>query len=56
MILPDFIFQLNADEKKEVVTNFNHLTKLKFSARQPYAFTEDGALMLGNVLKFIASS
>jgi hypothetical protein len=47
----DFMFQLNADEKQEVVTNCDHLTKLKFSASMPYAFTEHGALMLGNVLK-----
>ncbi len=48
---PDFMFQLNADEKYEVVTNCDHLAKLKFSATLPYAFTEHGALMLGNVLK-----
>jgi len=47
----DFMFQLNADEKAEVVANCGHLTKLKFSPSLPYAFTEHGALMLGNVLK-----
>jgi hypothetical protein len=47
----DFMFQLNAEEKREVVTNCDHLTRLKFSASLPYAFTEHGALMLGNVLK-----
>ncbi len=47
----DFMFQLNADEKVEVVTNCDHLARLKFSASLPYAFTEHGALMLGNVLK-----
>jgi len=45
------MFQLNADEKQEMVTNFDHLTKLKFFFSQPYAFTEHRALMLGNVLK-----
>ena len=47
----DFMFQLNADEKAEVVANCDHLAKLKFSRSLPYAFTEHGALMLGNVLK-----
>ena len=47
----DFIFQLTAEEKQEVVTNCDHLTKLKFSSSLPNAFTEHGALMLGNVLK-----
>jgi hypothetical protein len=35
----------------EVVTNCDHLAKLKYSPTLPYAFTEHGALMLGNVLK-----
>jgi len=47
----DFMFQLTAAEKTEVVTNCDHLAKLKFSPSLPYAFTEHGALMLGNVLK-----
>ena len=47
----DFMFQLTAAEKHEVVTNCDHLARLKFSASLPYAFTEHGALMLGNVLK-----
>lgn len=46
----DFMFQLTAPEKQEVVTNCDHLAKLKFSRTMPYAFTEHGALMLGNVL------
>lgn len=47
----DFTFQLTAIEKIEVVTNCDHLAKLKYSSTLPYAFTEHGALMLGNVLK-----
>ena len=47
----DFMFQLNAEEKVEVVANCDHLAKLKFSSTMPNAFTEHGALMLGNVLK-----
>lgn len=45
------MFRLTAAEKAEVVTNCDHLAKLKFSPALPHAFTEHGALMLGNVLK-----
>ena len=31
----DFLFQLTADEKTEVVTNFDHLQNLKFSKALP---------------------
>ena len=37
-----FVFQLTADEKTEVVTNCNHLARLKFSKVLPFAFTEHG--------------
>jgi hypothetical protein len=47
----DFMFRLNAEEKAEVVANCDHLAKLKYSPTLPYAFTEHGALMLGNILK-----
>ena len=46
----DFLFQLTHQEKKEVVTNCDHLARLKFSPVRPYAFTEHGALMAANVL------
>ena len=46
----DFMFQLTETEKSEVVTNCDHLARLKFSPFLPYAFTEHGALMLANVL------
>ena len=46
----DFMFQLTAEEKAEVVANCDHLTRLKFSRTRPYAFTEHGALMAANVL------
>jgi ORF6N domain len=46
----DFMFQLTADEKIELVTNCDHLQKLKFSKSLPYAFTEYGAVALANVL------
>jgi hypothetical protein len=45
-----FMFQLNEAEKIEVVTNCDHLAKIKFSPHLPFAFTEHGALMLANVL------
>lgn len=47
----DFMFQLKAEEKAEVVANCDHLGQIKYSPSLPYAFTEHGALMLGNVLK-----
>ena len=46
----DFLFQLSGEEKQEVVTNCDHLARLKFSKTCPYAFTEHGALMAANVL------
>jgi len=46
----DFMFELTAEEKAEVVANCDHLQKLKFSPYLPYVFTEHGALMLANVL------
>jgi hypothetical protein len=47
---PDFMFQLDVPEKAEVVTNCDHLQKLKFSKALPFAFTEYGAVALANVL------
>jgi hypothetical protein len=47
----DFMFRLSAQEKQEVITNCDHLARLKFSRTLPFAFTEHGALMLGNVLQ-----
>ena len=46
----DFMFQLTPQEKAEVVTNCDHLLRLKFSPVRPYAFTEHGAIMAANVL------
>ena len=36
----DFMFQLSSAKKAEVVTNCDHLSKLKFSRALPFAFTE----------------
>ncbi len=46
----DFMFRLTETEKQEVVTNCDHLKRLKFSPTLPYAFTEHGALMVASVL------
>ena len=46
----DFMFQLNAEEKAEVVANCDHLEKLKYSPGYPYAFTEHGVIMAASVL------
>jgi hypothetical protein len=46
----DFLLQLTADEKTEVVANCDHLQNLKFSKALPFAFTEHGAIQAANVL------
>jgi hypothetical protein len=46
----DFMFQLTASEKREVVTNCDHLSRLRYSPTLPRAFTEHGALMVASVL------
>ena len=46
-----YCFILTQGEKDEVVTNCDHLLKLKFSYNLPYAFTEQGVAMLSAVLK-----
>ena len=46
----DFMFQLTKAEKEEVVTNCDHLKRLKFSSNLPYAFTEHGTIMLATIL------
>ncbi|MDA8241825.1 MAG: ORF6N domain-containing protein [Nitrospiraceae bacterium] len=46
----DFMFQLTAEEKAEVVAKCDHLKQLRFSHVFPYAFTEHGAIMLASVL------
>ena len=47
----DFMFQLSSTEKDELVTNCDHLSALKYSSTNPYAFTEQGVSMLSAVLK-----
>lgn len=47
----DFMFQLNKLEKDKVVAKCDHLKIIKFSSKNPYVFTEHGAVMMANVLK-----
>ena len=46
-----YLFELDKYEKEEVIKNFDHLKKLKFSRLQPTAFTERGLYMLATILK-----
>ena len=46
-----YVLVLNGTEKNEVVENFDHLKKLKFSPQLPKAFTEKGLYMLATILK-----
>ena len=46
----DFVFRLTPEEKTEVVTNCDHLARLRFSPNLPYAFSEHGAIMAANLL------
>ena len=49
---PDgYIISLTDNEKAEVVENFHHLEKIKFSPVMPKAFTKKGCYMLATVLK-----
>lgn len=46
-----FIFQLNDQEKNELVANCDRFKKLKYSTSNPYVFTEQGEAMLSAVLR-----
>ena len=47
----NYVFEFTKEEKMEVVKNFDHLTKIKFSPHLPKAFTEKGLYMLATILK-----
>jgi len=48
---PDgYLISLTDEEKAEVVENFHHLEKLKFSPVLPKAFTKKGLYMLATIL------
>lgn len=46
----DFMFQVTAAEKEQLILMFEHLNSLKYSPVLPYVFTEHGAVMLASVL------
>ena len=46
----DFAFRLTKAERAEVVTNCDHLARLRYSSALPFVFTEHGAVMAANVL------
>ncbi|WP_206367018.1 ORF6N domain-containing protein [Sphingobacterium sp. SGG-5] len=46
-----FRFQLNNQEKDELVANCDRFESLKHSSVNPYAFTEQGVAMLSAVLR-----
>jgi len=46
----DFAFELTAEEKKEVITNCDHLSNLKFSPHPVKVYTEHGVLQAASVL------
>lgn len=47
----DFMFELNREEKEQLVTNCDRLKRLKHSYINPLVFTEQGVAMLSSVLK-----
>ncbi|MBI3981729.1 MAG: ORF6N domain-containing protein [Gemmatimonadetes bacterium] len=47
---PDFRFRLTKTERDKVVTDCDHLRRLRFSPVLPWAFTEHGAVMAASVL------
>lgn len=46
----DFMFQLNEQEKKELIAICDRFKTMKHSPVNPYAFTEQGVAMLSSVL------
>ena len=46
----DFTFQLTVPEKAEVITNCDHLARLRFAKSRAFAFTERGAIMAATVV------
>ena len=47
----DFMFKLTRSEMREVVDACSHLSNLRYSRTNPFAFTEHGAIMAATVLK-----
>jgi hypothetical protein len=51
-----YVFELTKKEKSEVVENFHHLERLKFSPTSPKAFTEKGLYMMATILKSVKAT
>lgn len=47
----DFMFELNEDEKHELITKCDNLKSLKFNPSKVKVFTEQGVYMLATILK-----
>lgn len=47
----NYLMEINKDEKKELVENFDRFKQLKHSAVSSKAFTEQGLYMLATILK-----
>lgn len=47
----EYIIELTKEEKQEVIKNFDHLSKLKYSPHLPKVFTEKGLYMLATIIK-----
>ena len=45
------MFELNSNEKNELVANCDRLSNLKHSSVSPMAFTEQGVAMLSSILR-----
>lgn len=46
----EFAFQLNQEDRLEVVANCDRFNKIRFSYSLPYAFTEHGVVMAATIL------
>jgi len=46
-----YLTELNEEEKKQLVENFDHLQSLKYAKTNPKAFSEKGVYMLATILK-----
>ncbi|WP_066360836.1 ORF6N domain-containing protein [Aliarcobacter cryaerophilus] len=46
-----YILELNEDEKKELIKNFDRFNKLKHSTANPRVFTEKSLYMLATIIK-----
>ena len=46
-----YIIELTAEEKQEVIKNFDHFKKLKYSPYPPNDITEKGLYMLATIIK-----